>query len=65
VYKTQQRKIIQLSKKAKSKKFVAENIQEIWNTIKRPNQRIIGVEGENLQLKGTENILNKKRRKLP
>ena len=44
----------------KSNKFLTQNIQEIWDTVKRPNLRIIGVEeGEDLQLKGWENIFTK------
>ena len=44
----------------KSNKFLTQNIQEIWDTVKRPNLRIIGVEeGEDLQLKGPENIFTK------
>ena len=44
----------------KSKKFLTQNIEEIWDTVKRPNLRIIGVEeGEELQFKGPENIFNK------
>ena len=43
----------------KSNKFLTQNIQEIWETKKRPYQRIIGIEGEEFQLKGTENIFNK------
>ena len=44
----------------KSNKFLTQNIQEIWNTIKKPNLRIIGIEeGEELQIKGAENIFNK------
>jgi hypothetical protein len=36
------------------------NIQEIWDTIKRPNLKIIGIEkGEDSQLKGSEDIFNK------
>ena len=32
----------------------------MWDTIKKPNLRIIGVEeGEELQIKGPENIFNK------
>ena len=35
-------------------------IQEIWDTITRPNLKIIGIEeGEESQLKGPENIFNK------
>ena len=44
----------------KPNKFLTQNIQEIWDSMKRPNLRIIGVEeGEELQLKGPENIFNK------
>ena len=43
----------------KSNKSLTQNIQEIWDTMERPNLRIIGVEGEEVQLKHTENILNK------
>ena len=41
----------------KSNKFLTQNVQEIWATVKKANLRIIGVEeGEDLQLKGPENI---------
>ncbi|KAL6088433.1 hypothetical protein STEG23_022858 [Scotinomys teguina] len=44
----------------KSKKVIKQNVQEIWDTMKRPNLRIMGIEeGEEYQLKGTENIFNK------
>ncbi|ERE67993.1 Transposase, L1 containing protein [Cricetulus griseus] len=44
----------------KSNKSLTQNIQEIWDTVKRPNLRIIGIEeGEEIQLKGAENIFNK------
>ncbi|ERE73407.1 LINE-1 type transposase domain-containing protein 1 [Cricetulus griseus] len=44
----------------KSNKSLTQNIQQIWDTVKRPNLRIIGIEeGEEIQLKGTENIFNK------
>ena len=45
----------------KSNKFSSQNIQEIWDTMKKnPNLRIIGVEeGEEFQIKGPENIFNK------
>ena len=36
-----------------------QNIQEIWRTIKRRTLRIVGVEEEELQLNGLENIFNK------
>ena len=37
-----------------------QNIQKIYNTMKRPNLRIIRIEeGEETQIKGPENIFNK------
>ena len=30
----------------KSKKFLTQNSQELWDTMKRPNLRIIGIEGK-------------------
>ena len=34
--------------------------QEVWDTMKRPNVRIIGIEeGEDTQVKSTESIFNK------
>ena len=48
----------------KSNKFLTQNIKEIWDTIKKHNLRIIRTkEGEELQLKGTENIFNKIKKK--
>jgi uncharacterized coiled-coil protein SlyX len=45
---------------AKCKRILTQNIQEIQNTIKRPNLRIIGIgENEDSQLKGPVNIFNK------
>ena len=42
------------------KKFQLQNVQEIHETMKRPNLKIIGIEeGEESQLKGPENIFNK------
>jgi hypothetical protein len=36
------------------------NMQVIWDTMKRPNLQIMGVEeGEEIQTKGTDNILNR------
>ena len=44
----------------KSNIFLTQNIQEIWNTVKKPNLRIImREEGAGLQLKGPENIFDK------
>ena len=49
-----------IKENSKSNKFSSQNIQEIWDTIIKPNLRIIGVEeGEELQIKGPENIFNK------
>ena len=49
-----------IKENSKANKFSSQNIQEIWDTIKRPNLRIIGIEeGEESQLKGPENIFNK------
>ena len=45
---------------AKCKKILTQNIQEIQDTMRRPNLRIIGIqEIEDSQLKGTVNIFNK------
>ena len=45
---------------AKCKKLETQNIQEIQNTIRKPNLRIIGIdESEDSQLKGPANIFNK------
>ena len=50
----------QIKENSKSNKFSSQNIQEIWDTIKNPNLRIIGIEeGEELQIKGPENIFKK------
>jgi hypothetical protein len=44
----------------KSKKLLTQNIQEIQDTMRRPNLRIIGIEeSEDLQLKGPVNTFNK------
>ena len=60
-WKYNRKKIDSLAKEnIKSNKFLTQNIQEIWDTMKRTNLRIIGIEeGEEIQLKGTENIFNK------
>ena len=52
---TQQSKITQ-----NEKKLLTQNIQEIQDTMRRPNLRIIGIdEGKDSQLKGPVNIFNK------
>ena len=44
----------------KCKKLLTQNIQEIQDTMKRSNLRIIGMEeGEDSQHKGPKNIFNK------
>jgi uncharacterized coiled-coil protein SlyX len=44
----------------KLKKLLTQNIQEIQDTVKRSNPRIVGIEeGEDSQLKGPENLFNK------
>jgi hypothetical protein len=49
-----------IKENAKCKKILTQNIQEIQNTIRRPNLRIIGVdENEDFQLKEPANIYNK------
>ena len=52
---------------SKCKKLLTQNIQEIQNTMKRPNLRIIGIEEiKDSQLKGPENTFNKVvKKKLP
>ena len=50
-----------MSKKIQSaKKFQTQNIQEIQDTLQRPNLRIIRIEvSKDSQLKGSENIFKK------
>jgi hypothetical protein len=43
-----------------SKKRLAQNVQEIWDTIKRSNLRIIGIDvGEEIHVKITKIAFNK------
>ena len=44
---------------AKCKKILTQNIQEILNTMRRPNLWIIVDENDDSQLKGPANIFNK------
>jgi hypothetical protein len=39
--------------------FLTQNIEEIWDTIKRSNLRIIRIEREDSQVQGPKNIFNK------
>ncbi|KAL6067280.1 hypothetical protein STEG23_006118 [Scotinomys teguina] len=51
---------LSVKENTKAKKVITQNVQEIWDTMKRPNLRIIRIEeGEEYQFKGTENIFNK------
>lgn len=52
---------ISISKKMQNlKKLLSQNIQNIWDTTKRPNRSIIRIEnGEDSKIKGPENIFNK------
>jgi chromosome segregation ATPase len=43
----------------KQLKTCERNMQELTNSIKRPNLRIVGTEGEEVQAKGIHNIFNK------
>jgi chromosome segregation ATPase len=48
-----------ITENAKCKKILTQNIQEIQDTMRRPNLRIIGVdENEDFQFKGLANIFN-------
>ena len=42
----------------KSKMFQTQNIQEIWNTVKRSKLKIVGIEKDS-QVKDLENIFTK------
>jgi hypothetical protein len=49
-----------IKENAKCKKILTQNIQEIQDTMRRPNLQIIGVdENEDFQLKGPANIFKK------
>jgi hypothetical protein len=51
---------ITVKENVKCKMFLTENIQEIQDTMRRPNLRIIGIEeSEDSQTKGPVNIFNK------
>jgi hypothetical protein len=49
-----------IKQNTKCKKILTQNIQEIQDTMRRPNLQIIGIdENEDFQLKGPANIFNK------
>ena len=49
-----------IKENSKCKKMLTQNIQEIQDTMRRPNLQIIGVDqNEDFQLKGPANIFNK------
>jgi hypothetical protein len=53
---------ITIKENEKCKKILTQNIQEIQDTMRRPNLWIIGVdENDDFQLKGPANIFNKMR----
>jgi hypothetical protein len=43
----------------KQLKTCKRNMQELTNSIKRPNLRIMGIEGQEVQAKGIPNTFNK------
>jgi hypothetical protein len=52
--------LTQLSKNAKCKKLLTQNIQEIQDIMRKPNLKIIGIEErEDYQIKGPVNNFNK------
>jgi hypothetical protein len=52
--------IVDTTIKENAKKILTQNIQEIQDTMRRPNLLVIGVdENEDSQLKGPANIFNK------
>ena len=47
-------------KNSKCKMILTQSIQEVQDTMRRPNLRIVGIdENEDFQLKGPVNIFNK------
>jgi hypothetical protein len=49
-----------IKENVKCKRILTQNIQEIQNTTRRPNLRIIGIEeSKDFQFKGIVNIFNK------
>jgi hypothetical protein len=49
-----------IKENTKCKKILTHNIQEIQDTMRRPNLRIIGIdENEDFQIKGPANMFNK------
>ena len=55
----QQKKLLYRSKKMSNKLILIQYTQKIWDTRKRQKLRMVEIKGEESQLKGTENILNK------
>jgi hypothetical protein len=55
-----------IKENAKCKKIITQNIQEIQDTMRRPNLRIIGIEeNEDFQIRASKYIQQIYRRKLP
>jgi hypothetical protein len=51
--------ILAIKLKKKKKKILTQNHLEIRDNLKRPDPRIVGIEGEESSLQGPENILEK------
>jgi hypothetical protein len=50
----------------KKNNLLTQNIQEIWDTIKRPKLRMMGIEERKYsQFKGPENLFKNHRQKIP
>ena len=54
--KIPQKKVV--NENAKCKKLLTQNIEKIWDTMKRPNLKTIRINGEDSQFKEPENIFN-------
>lgn len=55
---------LSVKENVKAKMFLSQNIQEIWDTMEKPNLRIIGTEeGKESQFQGLETTIKKIREK--
>ena len=48
-----------MKQRGKRKKINEDNLRDLWDNVKRPNIRIIGVPEEEDKKKGHENILRR------
>lgn len=53
-----------IKENVKSNKLQAQNIEKIWDIVKSQNKRVRTEEGKEIQVKDTENIFNKKHRRI-